>query len=155
MKAKLTHIVVLLNNIDNVRDFGTLDFRMQLADIAVSAKYEYDKYMLLNKESKDFKEYVEAKQRILQSCMDEPTQEQKKSGLKQSFNQDEFVKQISKLNKTYSVAVEKQEEENKRLQEESLNKEIELDVEPINKGNIDKDIPLNMLTIISPFIAKE
>jgi len=155
MKVKLTHAILLLNNVDNVRDFGSFDFRMELADIVVSAKLEYDKYTLASKESKDFKYYVEAKQAIFKTCMVEPNAEQKKNGLKQVFKQEEFSKQLTKLDKQYAKAIELNEETNQKLKEESLNKVIEIDAKPINRKNVDDKIPLNMLTILKPFISTE
>jgi len=126
MKVKLTHAILLLNNVDNVKDFGSFDFRMELADIVVYAKLEYDKYTLASKESKDFKDYVEAKQAIFKTCMVEPSTEQKKNGLKQVFKQEEFSKQLAKLDKQYAKAIELNEEANQKLKEESLNKVIEI-----------------------------
>lgn len=155
MKARLTHVILLLNNVDNVRDFGSIDFRMQLADVVVESKFAYDKYTLASKESKEFKNYVEAKQAILKSCMGEPSQAQKKAGMRQSFNQDEFVKQLEKLNKQYSKAIEEHDKNEERLKNDALEIFVEINADPIDQKNIDKEIPLNMLTILQPFISKQ
>jgi hypothetical protein len=155
MKARLTHVILLLNNVDNVRDFGSIDFRMQLADVVVESKFAYDKYTLASKESKEFKNYVEAKQAILKSCMSEPSAAQKKAGMKQSFNQDEFVKQLEKLNKQYSKAIDEHDKNEERLKKDALEIFVEINADPIDQKNIDKEIPLNMLTILQPFISKQ